>query len=99
MSLASTLTLRINAPPSFLNTKKDRNLEEEKLHALEEEERWYIIADAAGRLVLVAGGMLSGTGVRDVCGLKFFAEMLMNYGSIQTWLKHGSSIVLRQVKR
>ena len=99
MSLASTLTLRINAPPSFLTKKKDRNVEEEKRHASEERERWEIIADAAGRLVLVAGGMLSGTGVRDVRGLQMFAKMLMDRGSIPTLLKRGLDSVLRRVKR
>jgi len=66
MALAATLTLRINAPPSFLTRKRNRTQEEEATYAAEEEERWGVVADAAGRLVIVASGLLGGDGIRDV---------------------------------
>ncbi|RSH89503.1 hypothetical protein EHS25_002053 [Saitozyma podzolica] len=66
MSLASTLTLRINSPPSPLTAKKDKTQAEEEAHTHEEHERWEIVADAAGRLVVVAGGLIGVEGgIRD----------------------------------
>jgi hypothetical protein len=70
MSLASTLTLRINSPPSPLTAKKDKTQAEEEAHTHEEHERWEIVADAAGRLVVVAGGLIGVEGgIRDVRGV------------------------------
>jgi uncharacterized DUF497 family protein len=67
MSLASTLTLRINAPPSALTKKKDRTPTEEELYSQEERERWEVVADAASKLVVVASTVLGVEGgMREV---------------------------------
>ncbi|KAK4687604.1 importin-13, partial [Tremellales sp. Uapishka_1] len=57
MSLASTLVLRINAPPSPILRKKEKP--EDEAVAME---RWNVVADAAGRLVGIAGGFLGVQG-------------------------------------
>lgn len=59
MSLASTLVLRINSPPSPLTQKRNRTDEEEKEHQALETERWNVVGDAAARLVVVAGNSIS----------------------------------------
>nr|XP_031862141.1 uncharacterized protein CI109_002554 [Kwoniella shandongensis]KAA5529213.1 hypothetical protein CI109_002554 [Kwoniella shandongensis] len=65
MSLASTLTLRINSPPSPLTKKKDKTPEEQQIAEREDLERWNIVADVASRLVVVAGNFLSGDGMSN----------------------------------
>ena len=62
ISLASTLTLRINSPPSALTQKRDKTPSEEEQHQREEQERWEVVADAATRLVRVAGRLTGGQG-------------------------------------
>ena len=67
MSIASTMVLRINVPPSPLTRKRERTEEEEAAHQAEEVGRWNIVGDAASRLVVVAGGALGQPGaMRDV---------------------------------
>lgn len=66
MALASTLTLRINNPPSPLTVKRDKTPAEAAQHEAEEQERWGVVANAATRLVVVANHLLAGTGMRDV---------------------------------
>lgn len=61
MSLASTLTLRINAPPSGIFRRKKTPEEDRKIKE-GEEERWAVIADAAGRLVVIAGQTIGQAG-------------------------------------
>jgi hypothetical protein len=68
MSLASTLVLRINAPPSPLTRKKDRTQDESAQHEKDELERWNVVADAAGRLVVVAGNTFTGSGAMSEVG-------------------------------
>lgn len=68
ISLASTLTLRINSPPSALTQKRDKSPAEEEQHQREEAERWGVVADAAGRLVGFTGRLIGGQGgVGEVC--------------------------------
>ena len=62
VSLASTLTLRINSPPSALTQKRDKTPEEEARHAEEEQERWVVVGDASTRLLGAVGGMIGGQG-------------------------------------
>ena len=81
MSLASTLILRINAPPSFLTKKREKTAQEEAQHVAEEGERWTVIDNAAGRLVVVAGTMLAGDGVRDVSWLSLQMRKLIRTAS------------------
>lgn len=67
MSLASTLTSRINSPPSPLTKKKGKSPQEEEAFAAEERERWDIVSDASTRLVGVAGGLIGVEGgMREV---------------------------------
>jgi len=81
MYLASTLTSRISVPPSPLTRNKDRTPDEATQHSVEDEERWNVIADAAGRLVVVASGMLGGIGVRDVTHLSNEKRTLIGIAS------------------
>ncbi len=90
MSLASTLTLRINAPPSFLTQKRQKTPLEEELYKAEEEERWTAIANAAERLVPIAVAGLSGEGVREVSP-SHRSSTEAHASSILISLKHGSS--------
>lgn len=68
MSLASTLVLRINSPPSPLTRKKDRTQDESAQHERDELERWNVVADAAARLVVVAGNTFTGSGAMSEVG-------------------------------
>ncbi|ORY23548.1 armadillo-type protein [Naematelia encephala] len=84
MSLASTLILRVNSPPSALTKKKDKTPQEVAQYEAEERERWEIVADAAGRLVAIAGPMLSGpSGMRD------------NPDVVEAWFKFCSAMASR----
>ncbi|WVF66636.1 hypothetical protein IAT40_001376 [Kwoniella sp. CBS 6097] len=65
MSLASTLTLRINAPASPLLAKREKTEEEKRLAEQEDIGKWNIVGDVASRLVVVAGNFLAGDGMRD----------------------------------
>ena len=62
ISLASTLTLRINSPPSALTQKRDKTPEEQEQHQREEQERWEYVADSATRLVGIASRIIGGQG-------------------------------------
>jgi hypothetical protein len=62
ISLASTLTLRINSPPSALTQKRDKTPQEVAQHEEEEQERWRAVADAGTRLVGFAGNLIGGPG-------------------------------------
>lgn len=62
ISLASTLTLRINSPPSALTQKRDKTPEEQEQHQREEQERWEYVADSSTRLVGIASRIIGGQG-------------------------------------
>jgi len=66
VSLASTLTLRINSPPSALTQKRDKNPQEVAQHDAEERERWEVVGDASTRLLGAVGGLISQGGVGEV---------------------------------
>lgn len=75
ISLASTLTLRINSPPSPLTQKRDKTPAEEEQHQREEAERWEYVADVAARLVTIAGRLIGGQGgVGEVRRDKFLKD-------------------------
>ena len=66
VSLASTLTLRINSPPSALTQKRDKTPQEVSQHEGEERERWEVVGDASTRLLGAVGGLISQGGVGEV---------------------------------
>jgi len=93
VSLASTLTLRINSPPSALTQKRDKTPQEVTQHEGEERERWEVVGDASTRLLGAVGGLISQGGVGEVC---FQSQLTMNMrimadNSILMLLKLGSS--------
>ncbi|WRT63297.1 uncharacterized protein IL334_000202 [Kwoniella shivajii] len=65
MSLASTLTLRINAPVTSFAKKKEKNEEIKRQEEEEQVGRWNVVGDVAGRLVVVAGRFLDGEGMKE----------------------------------
>jgi hypothetical protein len=75
ISLASTLTLRINSPPSALTQKRDKSPQEESQHAEEERERWEVVGDASTRLLGAVGGLIGQGVVGEVC---LFLFILIN---------------------
>ncbi|KAK8844673.1 hypothetical protein IAR55_006522 [Kwoniella newhampshirensis] len=83
MSLASTLTLRINSPPSPLTKKKEKTAEEQQIAEWEDLERWNVVADVASRLVVVASGFLAGDGMSN------------NPDVVEGWFKFCSALASR----
>lgn len=73
VSLASTLTLRINSPPSALTQKRDKSPQEVTQHEAEERERWEVVGDASTRLLGAVGTLISQGGVGEV-SLLFYPE-------------------------
>lgn len=66
MSLASSLVRFVHSP-STAALKQDKSPEEQVVLDAEELERWNVIGDAAGRLVVIAGAALGVEGgMRDV---------------------------------
>jgi len=61
MSLAALLVLRINTPPPGI-FKKVKSPEEIAANNQADQARWSVIADAAGKLVVVAISTLGQTG-------------------------------------
>ena len=92
-SLASTLVLRVNSPPSFLTKKRgrsaqifchsmlifaDRTTAEEEMHKAEDLERWNAIGDAGSRLVIVASRLIdTHEGMKDVSRCPGLEECLL----------------------
>ncbi|RXK39632.1 hypothetical protein M231_03134 [Tremella mesenterica] len=62
ISLAGTLVMRVNSPPSALTVKKDKTVEEQVLYEMEEQERWNVVAGAATRLLSVASNIVGVPG-------------------------------------
>ncbi|WVR03182.1 hypothetical protein IAU60_000173 [Kwoniella sp. DSM 27419] len=65
MSLASTLTLRINPPVSPLVKQREKTEEEKRIAEQDDIAKWNIVGDVAGRLVVIAGGFLTADGMRE----------------------------------
>ncbi|WWD06250.1 hypothetical protein V865_004336 [Kwoniella europaea PYCC6329] len=65
MSLASTLTLRVNAPVTSFARKKEKTEEVKKQEEDEQVGKWNVIGDVASRLVVVAGRYLDGEGMKE----------------------------------
>jgi hypothetical protein len=93
MSLAATLTLRINSPPSPLTVKRDKTPEEAAQHEAEEQERWNVVADAATRLVRVATSLLGNGGMREVSTAVTSADQHPDV--VEGWFRFCSSLSSR----
>nr|XP_019048282.1 hypothetical protein I302_02051 [Kwoniella bestiolae CBS 10118]OCF27212.1 hypothetical protein I302_02051 [Kwoniella bestiolae CBS 10118] len=65
MSLASTLTLRVNAPVTSFARKKEKTEEVKRQEEDEQVGKWNVIGDVASRLVVVAGRFLDGEGMKE----------------------------------
>ncbi|ORX41250.1 armadillo-type protein [Kockovaella imperatae] len=83
-SLASTLVLRLNSPPSPLTMKKDRTAEEEESHRRQEMEQWNVVGDTGSRLVVIAGALISSR-----------ESMRDHPDMVETWFKFCSAISTR----
>jgi len=91
ISLASTLTLRINSPPSALTQKRERTVDEEAQHTAEEGERWEVVGDASTRLLGAVGGLIGHGGVGEVSHSSMEQTGDKLTGSIPMSLKLGSN--------
>lgn len=85
MSLASTLVLRINAPPTTFPSRKAEVQKSAQETTPEEVERWNIVGDSAARLVQVAGGLLGAEGGKG---------MADHPDVVEGWFKFCSSVSL-----
>jgi hypothetical protein len=94
VSLASTLTLRINSPPSALTQKRDKTPQEVTQHETEERERWEVVGDASARLLGAVGGLISQGGVGEVSlPSSFTRKIIVADDSTPMSLKLGSSFL------
>jgi hypothetical protein len=96
VSLASTLTLRINSPPSALTQKRDKTPQEVTQHEGEERERWEVVGDASSRLLGAVGGLISQGGVGEVSFLsQFTKESVVDWQHpdvVEAWFKFSSAV-------
>ncbi|WWC85404.1 uncharacterized protein L201_000267 [Kwoniella dendrophila CBS 6074] len=65
MSLASTLTLRVNAPVTSFAKKSEKTEEAKQQEENDQVGKWNIVGDVASRLVVVAGRFLVGEGMKE----------------------------------
>ena len=89
--MASTLTLRINSPPSALTQKRERTVNEEAQHTAEEGERWEVVGDASTRMLGAVGGLIGHGGVGEVSHSSMEQTGDKLTGSIPMSLKLGSN--------
>jgi hypothetical protein len=96
VSLASTLTLRINSPPSALTQKRDKTPQEVTQHESEERERWEVVGDASSRSLGAVGGLISQGGVGEVSfRSRFTKEWVADWQHpdvVEAWFKFSSAV-------